>query len=250
MFERYLQEIGLNEKEANVYLTLLGFENASVLDLSKKCGMKRPTVYVTLDTLSKKGLVSEVILGKKTHYYAETPEKLETFIERKKTSLDESKRILRDIIPQLKSLSREGGERPIVKFFDGKEGVMSATEETMLSLTNDSGQPIYFIYSKDLLDELFTEKELHELRQKRIDKKVKSQTLYTYKQSELSSDESANRVKIDGEKYPITCDIAIYKDTVRISVLKKKVSSIFIKNQDVAETLKSLFRLIYDSKKN
>src|ERR1700692_203110 len=101
MLEKYLQEIGLNEKEAAVYLALLSVDSSSVLDLAKKTKIKRPTVYVVLETLSKKGLVSETTVGNKTHYQAEPPERLETFVERQKVVLEEHSKRLIDIIPQI-----------------------------------------------------------------------------------------------------------------------------------------------------
>ena len=36
MLEKYLQEIGLNEKESAVYLALLQVDSASVADLAEK----------------------------------------------------------------------------------------------------------------------------------------------------------------------------------------------------------------------
>jgi len=248
MFEKYLQEIGLSDKEASVYLTLLSVESASVLDLSKKAGIKRPTTYTTLESLAKKGLVSEVTIGKKTHYHAELPEKLETFINRKMINLEESKKVLKDIIPQLKSISRESGEKAIVKYFEGKEGIISATDE-FLKVTPDSAEPMYFLYSKDLLEDVFSKEELNSMRKSRLDRNIKSKTLYTYEKGDLASDETAERVKIDSKKYPLTCDITVYKDIVRIGILGKRLSGIFIKNQDVAETFRSLFKFAFDNRK-
>ncbi|HEY4490241.1 MAG TPA: helix-turn-helix domain-containing protein [Candidatus Paceibacterota bacterium] len=248
MFEKYLQNIGLNDKEASTYLALLSFENASALDLSKKTGIKRPTVYVILESLAKKGLVSETQVGKKVHYYAELPDRLETFIERKIIDLRESQKTLKEIIPQLKSLTRESGEKPIVKYFEGKEGVISANDEIFRSLA-DSNESMYIIFSKDLIDELFTIEELKRLRRERVSRNVKAKTIYTYTKGELGQDLNSERIKIDSKKYPISCDFTIYKDTVILNVLGKRISSIFIKNQDVAETLKSLFKLVFDLKK-
>src|SRR3990167_2765077 len=132
MLEKYLQDIGLSDKESTVYLSLIQVDNASVLDLSKKTKLKRPTVYVILESLSKKGLVSETTIGKKTHYQAEPPERLETFVEKRKIALEESQRTLKDVIPQIKSIARETGERPVVKYFEGKEGIISASEEIFI----------------------------------------------------------------------------------------------------------------------
>src|SRR6185369_12406710 len=106
MLEKYLQTIGLSDKEASVYLALVQVDNAAVLDLSKKTKLKRPTVYVILESLAKKGLVSETTVGKKTHYQAEPPERLETFVDRQKLILEENSKRLKDIIPEIKSIQR------------------------------------------------------------------------------------------------------------------------------------------------
>ena len=248
MLEKYLQDIGLNDKEATLYLALLSVEHASVLDLAKKTKIKRPTVYVILETLSKKGLVSETTIGKKTHYYAEPPERLETFVERQKIALEESQRILKDVIPQIKSVQRESGEKPIVKYFEGREGIISMLEELFAGVSEKDGET-YLIYPKDQLDGLFTEKEREKYRSIRIKRNIKSKVLYTSEKGEKLSDETGDRIKIDGSKYPINCDISVYEDKVRISILGKKLSGIFIRNKDLADTLKSLFNLAYDKLK-
>jgi len=251
MLEKYLQSIGLSDKESTVYLSLIQVDNASVLDLSKKTKLKRPTVYVILESLSKKGLVSETTIGKKTHYQAEPPERLETFVERQKLVLEENSKRLKDIIPEIKSIQRASGERPIVKYYDGKEGIISVAEDIFKN-TDDKNpdEPIYLIYPRDLLDQLFPLEERTQYRKERLSKKIKSKVLYTFEKGDIPSDETGERIKIDGEKYPITCDIAIYKDRVRISILNKKFSSIYIKSEDVAETMRSLFKLIFDNYKN
>ncbi|KKR30424.1 MAG: Transcriptional regulator, TrmB, partial [Parcubacteria group bacterium GW2011_GWC1_39_8] len=97
MFEKYLKDIGLSDKEAAVYLALLSFDKALVSDISEKAKIKRPTTYVILETLAKKGLVSESNIGKKTFYIAEPPEKLGLFVERQIHMLEENKKSL-DII--------------------------------------------------------------------------------------------------------------------------------------------------------
>lgn len=247
MLEKYLQDIGLNEKEAVIYLALLSVDNDSVVDIAKKTKIKRPTVYFILEGLAKKGLVSEVQVNKKTHYAAEPPERLGTFVERQKAVLDERAARLKDVIPQIKSVQREQGERPVVKFFEGRDGAVSALEEFFT--TNTSGGIAYFIYSNDLLNEVFTKEEKKKYLDIRLSKNIHSESIYTFKDGKLENVEDANRTRIDAVQYPITCDIAVYNDRVRITTLGKKISSIFIKSKDVADTLISLFRLVKDKEK-
>jgi sugar-specific transcriptional regulator TrmB len=249
MLEKYLQDIGLNDKEAAIYLALLSYEDASVLELAEKTKIKRPTVYVILESLAKKGLVSETTVGKKTHYYAEPPERLETFLERKIINLEESKRVLKDIVPQLKSVSREHGEKPIVKYFEGKEGIFSAHQE-FLSSINDNNEPMYTIYSNDLVEEVFSEADLGKFRQARAGKKLHIKSMYTSSKGERETDSTADRLRIDETKYPISCDITTYKDTVLVTVLGKRISAVMMKNKDIATTMKSLFSIVFDNKKS
>lgn len=247
MFEKYLQEIGLSEKEALVYIALLEVDNDSVLDLSKKTKLNRTTVYPVLESLAKKGLISEVKVDKKVNYVAEPPERLETYVERQKIVLEEHSKRLKEIIPQLKSVQREVGERPVVKYFEGREGIISSLEDFFR--TEDEGGTTYLVYPMDLLKDIFTEKEQEKYRALRLKKKIKSKVIYTSNSGERASDEFGNRVKVDATKHPITCDINIYKDRVRINTLGKALSGIYIVSQDLADTLRTIFDLAFDKAK-
>ena len=245
MLEKYLQEIGLTDKESLVYLALLQVDSSSVVDISKKTGIKRTTVYVVIDTLAKKGLVSETTVNSKTLYQAESPEHLQTFIERQKLLLDERARRLQDVISQIKSIQRETGEKPIVQYFEGKEGILSMNASIYEEAAD--GSPVYLLYSKDLLNEVFQPQDTDKYRQRRIDKGIKSKVIYNNSKGERPSDAMGDRIKVDEKKYPFPCDISVYKDTVRISVLGKKLSGIYIKSQDFSDTIKSLFNFAFDN---
>jgi HTH-type transcriptional regulator, sugar sensing transcriptional regulator len=244
MLEKYLQEIGLSDKESLVYAALLHVDNDSVLDLSKKTKINRTTIYPVLDSLAKKGLISEVKIDKKIRYHAEPPERLETYVERQKVVLDEQSKRLKDIIPQLKSVQRESGERPIVKYFEGREGIISSLEEFFRS--EDIGGVTHLVYPRDLLLGLFTDKEQEKYRKLRISRGIKSKALYTSDQVDRPSDATGDRIKIDSKKYPITCDINVYQDRVRINTLGSALSGISIISKDLADTLRSLIDLVFD----
>lgn len=239
-------DAGLSDKEVKIYLALLQVETDSVVDLAKKTKIKRPTVYTVLDSLNKKGLVSQIEQDKKVRYIAESPEKLATFIERKESSLRELKVLFdKEIIPQIKTYQRETGEKPIVKFFSGKEGIVSTSEDVFNE--EDDGTPVYILYSQDLLDEVFKPGETDKYKKTRTNKHVKAKVLYNWSKGEKVSDEMSHRIKVDEKRYPFSADITIYKDKVRISILGKELSGIYIKSKDLANTLISLFNLVFDN---
>jgi HTH-type transcriptional regulator, sugar sensing transcriptional regulator len=245
MFEKYLQEIGLNEKEAAIYLALLEVDNASVIDVAKKTKINRSTVYVVLEGLMKKGLVSETQIGKKVHYQAEPPERLETFVERQKVVFEERSRRLKDIIPQIKTVQRESGERPVVKYFQGKEGIHSSMEDTFEK--HDEGGTAYLVYPKDLLDEIFTKEEKERYRKTRLNKDIKSKVIYSSAENIIPDDGTGERLHIDSAENLLSCDITIYKDRIRINTLGKTLSGFFIRSQDLADTLRTLFDLAFNN---
>lgn len=245
MLEKYLQDLGLNEREAVVYIALLQVDTASVIELAEKTEINRSTTYTVLDSLAEKGLVSEIQIGKKTHYQAERPERLETFVENQKILLEEQSRKLKDIIPMLKGVSRQSGERPVVKYFEGREGIVSSTEEFFAG--EEKNDTSYFFYPNDLMDEVLTDAEKKHFHAIRTKKNIKAKILYTRKAGDLASDAMGDRIRLDEKKYPITCDIAIYKDKVRMNTMGKSLSGIFIKSKDIADTLRSIFSLAYDN---
>lgn len=247
MLEKYLQEIGLSDKEATVYIALLQVDNDSVLDLSRKTKINRTTIYPVLDSLSKKGLINEVKIDNKVRFQAQPPERLETYVERQKVTLEESaKRLHGDIVPQLKSIQREEGERPVVKYFEGREGVISSMEELFETPITEKMQ--YTIYSRDIVDKLFSDAERKRFVNIRLDKDVTSKAIYTHTRGDLPQGPRNVRARIDEKKYPISCDISIYQDKVKINILGEKLSGISIVSKDLAQTMKSLVNCIFDLK--
>ena len=249
MLEKYLEEIGLSDKEAVLYLALLGFESATPSELSEKTGIKRTTVYVVLETLEKKGLVSEVPKGKISNFQAEPPERLQTFVERQKVTLDERSARLKDIIPEIKSVSRAKGERPIVKFFEGRDGAISALEE-FYEMHEKSVKEGYFIFNRDLIEEIYSEKERNRFADIRLGKNVTPVSLYNRKEGDYPFKTPGKRLRIDEKKYPILADITIIEDRIIATTMSDNGVSILIKSADLATTLASLVRFIHDREKH
>lgn len=248
MLEKYLQEIGLSEKESQIYLALLQVDSESIQEIAKNTGINRTTVYPVLESLAQKGLVGEIQDGKKTLYQAAAPERLETFVERQKVLLEEKAKRLKDIIPEIKGIQRKEGERPVIKFFEGRDGVVSAYEEFYSSLKG-AEQDGYLIYNMDLLDETYTKDEQEKFYQIRVSKKVIPTSVYNNKEGDYKFLTKGNRARIDHEKYPIFADITIVGDKVILSSLGDYVSSFIIKSKDIATTLASLVSYINDTNK-
>jgi sugar-specific transcriptional regulator TrmB len=91
MFIQELQQLGLNEKEARVYVAALEFGPTTIAKIAQKSGIKRTTIYEFLTDMSARGLIVASITGKRTLYSAIGPEGLNKLIDRQQEIMKELK---------------------------------------------------------------------------------------------------------------------------------------------------------------
>ncbi len=237
---KFLIDIGLSEKESSVYLALLPVDGSSVIELAKATGINRTTLYPILEDLVQKRLIVEVKQGKKTFFQAEPPERIETFVQNRKAQLEEQEKVLVDIIPQMRGVSRKLGEKPMVKVYEGREGILRSIEEHYETSQHEDEE--YLIYPRDLIKNMFTPKEQEQAKKSRLKRNVHMNSIFTSQEDYLSN-ETASRYRIDGEQYPIKCEMGLYSDGAYIHILSEEHTAVYIRSKDFAETLKTLFRL-------
>ena len=239
-----LKNLGLSENEARVYLAMLELGPSVMVEISRKAGTNRPTTYVQVESLKKKGLVSTQTKGKKQYFIAESPDKLELLIDNELKKVAGKKNELDNLLPELLNLFNTSDQRPHVKFFEGKEGVLALQKEFLK--TNDD--PICGITSLDNVFEVFPEFENTYIK-KRVQKKIHSRTIYTSRKGPILKefDESSFRESkyIEPDKLPLGVDITILKDKVAIVALKGKISGTLIEQKEVADSFRAIFELVW-----
>lgn len=125
MIIEQLKRIGFSESEARVYVASLELGETSVARIAQKARLERTTVYGLIDGLKKRGLIS---LNKKksgTSYIAENPKKLKMEIEEKGKFID-------GILPELLSITNAIDKKPVIQFFEDKDGIYNIYRETLL----------------------------------------------------------------------------------------------------------------------
>lgn len=238
-----LTALGLSEKEAQVYLSLLELGKDTVQHISNKSGVNRATTYFILDSLLKQGLASTFEQGKKTFYSAEPPEELIKIIEKEEAELKRKNKLFQELLPELKSIYNLAEEKPTVRFFEGKEGLKAMQDHFLLS----KATVLHEIYPVDSLESAFTKEELDAQKNQRIERKIESKVLTaTAHQDQLAKGHAQadpNRPMIDAETFPITADIGIYDSIVSIASLEGKLYGVMIESKEIADSLRSVFEL-------
>jgi sugar-specific transcriptional regulator TrmB len=242
MIEKLIQ-LGLTEKEAEVYLSLLKGGEATADQLAKSAKLNRSTTYVQIKELSEYGLVSTFKRGKKTFYSAESPNNLDRLIEHKSSLIELQRSEVKLLIPELLKFFGSSMDRPTVRVFEGKEGLVSMRNEIL-----ESGiKNLQIAFSIDSMSKIFTVSEMMAFSNKRASKKIFSKAIYT-----KTDGEDIVRVppqelrRVDIKKYPFGSDIYIYGDTVSFASTQGQVVGITIKNADIAKTMKALFDIAWE----
>lgn len=118
-----LTKAGLSDKEAVVYAFLLEHNGAYPSVVAQETGLNRTTVYKILTALSVKGLVTEYEKRKKFFYQVADPKHLEKYADMQISQANRAKEYVRALMPVLEGVYKNANDKPVVRFFEGKEGI-------------------------------------------------------------------------------------------------------------------------------
>jgi len=248
MLIKELQKIGLSDKEAKVYLAVLGLGKSSVQTIAAKAGVNRATTYSVLGTLKEKGLCSTFQKGKKTFFVVSAPDYLKEIFEIKKVEIEEKQKALEVMLPELSAIYTNQKQDPVIRYFEGKQGMLNCVSEYLSGKASEL-EPARMIYNKDLLDQTFTAEEREKYKKIRLGNRIQSKVLYNNQAGELPETLDGQRRRISADKFPITCDIGMRGDKIRIASLGKRLSAVLITDKEIVNTLKSLFDLAWEAAK-
>lgn len=135
-----LARIGLNEKEAKVYMALLSRPGARVQDLASSVDVPRGTCYGILDDLVERGYVNTGEAEAGRIYFPQSPAQLLNLLKVEEREISDRIRVAESFVPSLTVLYNPMGARPHVKYREGAKGLrelqmkFEALEEDILQI--------------------------------------------------------------------------------------------------------------------
>lgn len=234
-----LEQFGLKDKKADVYLAALEFGSATVIAISKKAGVKRTTCYDILVDLIEMGLISETSKGKKRLFVGEDPEEI-------KKDLENKEKLFSEILPQLKSIHNIIGTKPKIRFYEGREGLREVYNDTLKYSTE-----ILAFASEDVARVLGGEWAENYI-QKRVKKgiyvrAVAPDTKIVREYIGKDRDQSRTSKLVNPEKYPFSIEINIYGHQKVALMSSREEMGLIIEGGEVYKTMKSIFELLWDN---
>lgn len=238
-----LKNLGLSDNESKVYLAMLELGPATVLEISAKAGVNRPTTYVQIESLKKMGLASTQVKGKKQLFIAESPDQLEFIIEREKRELEQKKEELEKLLPELTALFNVSSDKPQVRFFEGKEGLMKMQDEFLKTKAEE-----VLSFSTDEILKVFPAHP-QDYTPRRVKKGIRARLIYTSGKGPILGEHDQKMLRdakyVSPQEFPFKSDIAIYDDNISISALEGKLVGIIITHRALADSFKALFELLW-----
>ena len=123
--------IGLTNRDKRVYEALLTMPNCSIRALAEQTGINRGSVYESIKSLSKAGLVHQVTTGKQMRYRAEDPAVLKEILQEKRQILDKSTKKLDLYVASLRQPKPESTDHPLAALYEGDEGLASILRDVL-----------------------------------------------------------------------------------------------------------------------
>lgn len=235
-----LESLGLNEKEASIYLAILRLKQATIIELVKTTKIKRTTVYHLIDSLIEKGLINKFLKDDKKYYLAENPKDgLNNLISEKKETINL-------LVPELKNLYGSSGVQPEIKLYRNIGGIKNIFEDIL-----NSKEKVCRYYASDFsVEEMLGEKFVDDFVKKRIKAQIKSRSIRSFKykpkrEKESSNSEQLREVRFISDEMVVKPYMCIYDDKVVVIASQEEKVGFIIQSKEYANAQKTIFDMVW-----
>lgn len=232
-----LQNIGLSDKEAKIYLALLKLKNALPSTIAATALVKRPTTYLILEQLVKKGLAGKIKKGSINYYQPVTPH---TLVE------DQYRRYhdLEGILPELLQLHKKFTVTPQISLFEGKKGMINIMEDSLRASTEILCWADVELATHTILSDYYPT-----YIKKKVERGIWLRGIFSYSKESLefkkkSKEELREVYLISKEDFPFSNEINIYDNKISIISHADEIG-IIIENENIANTQRSIFNFAF-----
>jgi DNA-binding MarR family transcriptional regulator len=244
LLAKNLQDLGLTDKEAKIYVALSEMGEATPQQLALKSGVNRVTAYVILESLLRRGLVNILTKQKKTHFAIESPAQILNLLEKEKKAIENKINLARVLMPELDMLNKLTTERTNVKFFEGRNGVLLVQKD----IAHSGAKRIDEIFNLNISLNFFPIKP-NDHRRTLYRRKIKTRSIIIYDSKEpipkLPLLWQEERRYLPGDKFPFYADVVFYKDKAALLSLKDNLIGVIIGNKAIVDGLKVMFELAW-----
>ncbi len=157
-----LEQLGLSEKQAKVYLALLELGESTIGPIASRSGVKRTSIYNFIRELVALGLLTQTERHNRASYRAEPPQKLKQLIDSRQKQLTE-------LLPELETLYQAAGVTPTrVSYYRNPSELKILLFEPL----HDRVKTIDYLWARDLMKKVFGQTLLDDYKKRREAAKI------------------------------------------------------------------------------
>lgn len=241
--ELLLISAGLSKKEAQIYLYLLEKGPSKALEILRKLRMKKGNTYALLKKLIKKGFV----VKRGTKFVPHPPQMILYQLEEKAETINNNLNNFKNLLPKLNSMYKLSLGKPTIQYFEGEQGI----KEVFKDIYAPKKDAVYGCVDLEKTDEVFPQYIISKLIPKRIRNRVKAISLVAdspqaREVAKKDKEQLRKTTLIDKKRYPLPAEIDVYEDKIAmLTFAKGEFIGLLIENKDLAQTLRSIFKLAF-----
>lgn len=234
-----MQNLAIDEKQANVYLACLELGTATIQEVADKSGIKRTSIYNFLDEMKQKGLISEITQDRRTLLVAEDPHHL---VERARMNVSK----MENLLPDLMSIYNLPGNKPKVRFYTGVEGIKKLYMEEVI---NADGKIYGFSDYEKMFEAITDWAWLWSFPEERKKRNLPFLNIAKYgprgieiqakDKEQLRETKLVTNVEFDTE-------INIFGNKVAMMSFRRPYAAVLIEDRAIATTFKSAWKLLWN----
>jgi len=246
---KILEDIGLDKNETRVYLALLELGLTSTGSIVERSGIPSSRIYLILEQLIQKGLVSHTQIKNIKHFKAHDPKRLYEFIDLQRKKLSQKENELSKILPLLKEkqLLGEHAEKKEqkIQMFERIEGIKTALESVLEVLNKGD---LFIVFGAPKIGNERLNAFFNAFHKKRIRKGIKYRVIYNADAREFG--EERKKYKLTEVKYleegiNTPSVFWIFKDYVALVVFSEEPIALLIKNKQITQSFNSYFEIMW-----
>lgn len=250
--KKYLEKLGLNDKEIKVYLFIMLREPQLISTIAKSCNLTRTHAYDIIKKLETLGLCHSLGSGYGKKIQASSVSQLLELLEQKEKELSAMKNELKTLAPILKSaLSFKPQSRTNVAYFSGSENLKKLINYSLRAedgIIRTAGSEIDFI--KKIGADFFI--NYHERRKnKKLDlKALRPGDKRGINKVFTEDSEYLREVRLRPEgTIRLKSNLIIWDSSTAIISLGDELFGTLIENENLALMMKSWFDFIWEKSK-
>lgn len=246
-FTKKLQNIGLTEREARVYLYLLEYKESKTGIMCSKLNIPNSHIYRILEKLLDKGIISYKIVNNIKVFRPVDPESLFALFKEKEEQLENEKKDLRAFISNLKKIEIKEKKLNDFKYFEGISGVRSMFTEFIESWVSDSR---VYIASAPIAYEKWNAFLLDMFHPPRIKKNIHQQLIVPTRLKKFALErDKFQPIEIKYSDVEMEAEFGVCGDYTYFLSYGDKPYALLIKDKNFANTQIKIFQVMWASAK-